>query len=169
MSNPELDEMDVFTLSCKIVECWQKCQFEYKGQCWKIFHEELEYPAGGDHPQHVSHNHGSKNGPAWQRRRTRRAAACEAGKAVSCAEKETGDEKVDDIAKKANSDESSITENVVEDLGDEFCSDEEYLKEIEETSELFKLTYKCLSQESPKSESETLEVLKRILAYTFNH
>ena len=79
--------------------------------------EELEYPAGGDNPQHGSHNHGSKNGPARQRRRTRRAAACEAGKAVSCAEK------VDDIATKANSDESSITENVVEDLVDEFCSD----------------------------------------------
>jgi hypothetical protein len=31
-----------------------------------------------------------------------RTAACEAGKRVSCAEKETGDEKVDDIAKKAN-------------------------------------------------------------------
>ena len=59
------------------------------------------------------------------------------------------------LLKKQNSDESSITENVVEDLGDEFCSDEEYLKEIEETSELFKLTYKCLPHESLKSESET--------------
>ena len=131
--------------------------------------EELEYPAGGDNPQHGSHNHGSKNGPARQRRRTRRAAACEAGKAVSYSEKETGEDKVDDIAKKANCDESSITENVVEDLVDEFCSDVEYLKEIEETSELFKLTYKCLSQESPKSESETLEDIKRNLTYTFNH
>ena len=52
---------------------------------------------------------------------------------------------------------------------DEFCSDEKYLKEIKETSELFKLRYKCLPHESPKSESEALEVLKRILAYTFNH
>ena len=40
------------------------------------------------------------------------------------------------LLKKRNSDESSITENVVEDLVDEFCSDVEYLKEIEETSEL---------------------------------
>ena len=131
--------------------------------------EELEYPAGGDNPQHGSHNHGSKNGPARQRRRTRRAAACEAGKAVSYSEKETGEDKVDDIAKKANCDESSITENVVEDLGDEFCSDEEYLKEIKETSELFKLRYKCLPHESQKNESESLEVLKRNLVYTFNH
>ena len=91
--------------------------------------EELEYPAGGDNPQHGNHNHGSKNGPARQRRRTRRAAACEAEKALSYAEKETGDEKVDDIAKK-NSNESSITDNVDEDLVDEFCSDEVYLKEI---------------------------------------
>jgi hypothetical protein len=73
------------------------------------------------------------------------------------------------ILLKKNSNESSITDNVVEDLVDEFCSDEEYLKEIKETSELFKLRYKCLPHESPKSESETLEVLKRILAYTFNH
>ena len=70
------------------------------GKSFVNLSEELEYPAGGVHPQHGSHNHGSKNGPARQRRRTRRAAACEAGKAVSCAEKETGDEKVDDIAKK---------------------------------------------------------------------
>ena len=64
------------------------------GKSFGNLSEELEYPAGGVHPPHRSHNHGSTNGPAWQRRRTRRAAAREAGKAVICAEK------VDDIAKK---------------------------------------------------------------------
>ena len=36
----------------------------------------------------------------------------------------------------------------------QFCSDEEYFKEVEDTSELFQLTYKCLSHESPRSKSK---------------
>ena len=80
---------------------------------------ELEHPAGGDHPRH-----GSKNGPARQRRRLRRAAAREAEKAViveSGASKETVNDKVDDIAEKATIDKSTTIENIVEDLMDEFA------------------------------------------------
>ena len=48
---------------------------------------------------------------------------------------------------------TSRTENVIEDLVDEFCSDEAYQKEVEENSEIFKLTYRSLPHESLKSES----------------
>ena len=58
----------------------------------------------------------------------RRAAAHEAENAVvvdSEVSKETVDDKVGDIAEEASTDKTSTTENVVEDLVDVFCPDEE--------------------------------------------
>ena len=63
-------------------------------------------------------------------------------------------ENVCDIAEEASIPSAKVTDDVIEDLFDEFCSDEEYLKEVEESSEIFKLTHRCLPYESVKSESE---------------
>ena len=62
----------------------------------------------------------------------------------------------EDIVEEANTamiDRSTTTGDVDDDLVDEFCSNEEYVKEVEETYEMFKLTYKCLPYESGKSEN----------------
>ena len=133
------------------------------------------------HPQDGIHRHGSRNGPARQRRRQKRAAAREVakevpaeatddGKVKEIAEEATVDVTGEDIVEEATiKDRSTTTGDVVDDLVDEFCSDEEYLKEVEETFEMFKLTYKCLPYESGKSEKEILEDMKRNLSYTFNY
>ena len=49
---------------------------------------------------------------------------------------------------------AKVTDDSIEDLIDEFCSDEEYFKEVEESSEIFKLTHICLPYESGKNEIE---------------
>ena len=43
------------------------------------------------------------------------------------------------------------------------------MKEVEDTSEIFKLTYRCLPYDSFKSENEIIEEIKRNLAYSFNY
>ena len=63
-------------------------------------------------------------------------------------------ENVCDIAWKASIPSAKVTDDVIEDLFDEFCSDEEYFKEVEESSEVFKLTHRCLPYKSGKRESE---------------
>ena len=63
-------------------------------------------------------------------------------------------ENVCDIAWKASIPSAKVTDDVIEDLIDEFCSDEEYFKEVEESLDIFKLTHQCLPYESCKGESE---------------
>ena len=104
---------------------------------------ELGNPFDCDHPQHVNLRHGSKNGPAWQRRRFKRAAAHETAEAVTehvVVVKATADGNV--AAEKAvtehniavATEDRSTTEKVSESVVDEFCSDEEYSREVEESS-----------------------------------
>ena len=165
-------EIDSFILKYKnLMSARRNARLNIQAKAGKAYVNlsvELEHPAGCDHPQ----NHRSKNGPARQRRRLRRAAAREAENAVvvdSEVAKETVGNKVGDIAEEASTEKTSTTKNVIEDLVDEFCSDEEYQKEVEENSEIFKLTYRSLPHESFKSESEMKEDLKRNLSYTFNY
>ena len=79
---------------------------------------------------------------------------------------ENVDGKVCDIAEEASIPSAKVTDDVIEDLIDEFCSDEEYFKEVEESSAIFKLTHRCLPYESGKSESEFQNEIRKNLTYT---
>ena len=79
---------------------------------------------------------------------------------------ENVDGKVCDIAEEASIPSAKVTDDVIEDLIDEFCSDEEYFKEVEESSDIFKLTHRCLPYESGKSESEFQNEIRKNLTYT---
>ena len=132
---------------------------------------ELEHHADCDHPQHVNLHNGSRNGPARQRRRQKRAATREA-EAVEKAVTEhdvavkvivDGKDTVNpNIAEEAK---AEATENIIEEVIDEFCSDEEYSRKEEESSEIFKLIF----NDSCKNENEILEEIKKNLTYTFNY
>ena len=45
-------------------------------------------------------------------------------------------------------------------------SHEEYFKEVEESSDIFKLTHRCLPYDSGKSESEFQNEIRKNLTYT---
>ena len=82
---------------------------------------------------------------------------------------ENVDGKVCDIAEEASIPSAKVTDDVIEDLIDEFCSNEEYFKEVEESSDIFKLTHRCLPYDSGKSESEFQNEIRKNLTYTFNY
>ena len=131
-------------------------------------------PADLDQHQHGKLRNGSRNGPARQRRRLRRAAAPQAEKAEEAvteeeAENATVDKEsteISSVAVKAivNQTTSATTDNVMGDLVDEFCSEEEYTTEIEEHLETFEVIY----HDSGKSENEILNETKNFLIQTFN-
>ena len=128
-------------------------------------------PADLDQHQHGKLRNGSRNGPARQRRRLRRAAACQAEKATE-AEEEAENATVEKestencVAVKAivNQTTSTTTDNVMGDLVDEFCSEEEYTKDVDEHLE----TYELICRESGKSEDKILSETRNFLIQTFN-
>jgi hypothetical protein len=130
-------------------------------------------PADLDQHQHGNGN-GSRNGPARQRRRLRRAAARQAEKATDAVNEEEAENATvekentenSSVAVKAIVDQptSTTTDNVMGDLVDEFCSEEEYRKEIGEHLE----TFEVICHDSVKSENEILSETKNFLIQTFN-
>ena len=58
---------------------------------------------------------------------------------------------------------NNLSDEVVEDLVDEFCSEEEYIKQAEEYLE----TFEVIQHDSGKSESEILNKTKNFLNQTF--
>ena len=128
-------------------------------------------PADLDQHQHGKLRNGSRNGPARQRRRLRRAAACQAEKATE-AEEEAENATVEKestencVAVKAivNQTTSTTTDNVMGDLVDEFCSEEEYTKDIGEHLE----TFEVICRDSGKSEDKILSETRNFLIQTFN-
>ena len=65
--------------------------------------------------------------------------------------------------------ETENTETIIEDFIDEFCSEEEYKKEVEDNFEIFQVTTKQFPEESGKNESEVIKETKRNLSQTFNY
>ena len=150
---------------------------------------ELDNPDGGEQPQHWIQNSGSRNSPAQQRRRSRRAAVRSAAKEetddvkTEVTEKETDVADVDVTGKETDAAEAQVkgniedldvtetenTETIIEDFIDEFCSEEEYKKEVEDNFEIFQVTTKQFPEESGKNESEVIKETKRNLSQTFNY
>ena len=53
--------------------------------------------------------------------------------------------------------ETENTETIIEDFIDEFCSEEEYKKEVEDNFEIFQVTTKQFPKESGKNETEVIK------------
>ena len=105
--------------------------------------EELEDPLQGR-----NHGPGSRNGPAQQHRRVKKAPAREAAVSVrfkteEAFASEANDEvEVKDIVEKVNVNQSKHSGNKIDNLEDELCSEEEYNKHVEKDSDIFKITIK---------------------------
>ena len=133
---------------------------------------EFEDPPNDDLPEGWNHSPGSRHGPAQQRRRVKRAAAREAAVAAKATTEnkfaaEANDEiEVKDIIEKANVNESKPSVNKRDKFEDELCSEEEYIKHVEEDSEIFKITSKIFPDEI---ESQVLDKIKTDLYSTFNY
>ena len=140
---------------------------------------ELDNPYDGEKPQHRIQNC-SRNSPARQRRRMRRAEAYSAANEKSDDVKvEVTEEETDALEKEVKGNETDAaealvkatdnTENDIEDLIDEFCSEEEYNNEAEDKFEIFKVTSRQFPDESNKNENEVVKEIERNLLQTFNY
>ena len=131
-----------------------------------------EIPADLDDAHHGMPQR-SRNSPARQRRRQRRAAARQAAIAAEAINEEDAENATNEkestenhsVAVNAtlNQPTSTTTDNVVEELVDEFCSEEEYSKQNEEYLETFQVT----KHDSKMSENEILSETKSFLSQTF--
>ena len=140
---------------------------------------ELDNPDEGEKPQLWIQNL-SKNSPACQRRRMRRALARSATNEESDDVKvEVTEEETDAVEEEVTGKETDAAEALVkatdkieydiEDLLDEFCSEEEYNKEAEDNFEIFKVTSRQFPDESSKTEIEVVKEIERNLLQTFNY
>ena len=145
-------EMDSFILKFKnLWKSGRNANLTIKSNAGKaevVLRVELEEPADHAHLQHPHHR--ARNSPAWQRRREKRAEACEAAatdvaenvtteEAISEDHNATGNETTqvvsNDVTEKSEKDDSKSATAIGE-VADEICSDEHYDKVVEAEKEL---------------------------------